>query len=128
MPLARRLALAAAALTPTLVWWLRRLPDQPVAIASPCPLRSATGVPCPTCGGTRALIALAEGHWLDAVAANPLVSAGAAATVLWAVAGVVTTAVPRWRRRLETSPADRRRLLVLALVLTVASRTWLLLS
>ena len=37
-----------------------------------CLFQSATGVPCPTCGGIRAAVALAHGDPLRAVAWNPL--------------------------------------------------------
>jgi hypothetical protein len=38
-----------------------------------CWFKRATGLPCPTCGTTRALEALASGRLLDALAVNPLV-------------------------------------------------------
>jgi Protein of unknown function (DUF2752) len=37
----------------------------------PCPLRTATGVPCPFCGLTTSVKGVCTGHWHDAVAANP---------------------------------------------------------
>ncbi|HEX7503563.1 MAG TPA: DUF2752 domain-containing protein [Acidobacteriota bacterium] len=36
-----------------------------------CPLRAVTGVPCPSCGLTRALAHLERGHWADAVRFHP---------------------------------------------------------
>ncbi len=42
----------------------------------PCFFRRLTGVPCPTCGGTRAAIALAHGDLAGALAVNPLVTLG----------------------------------------------------
>ncbi len=44
----------------------------------PCFFRRLTGVPCPTCGGTRAALALAHGDLAGALAANPLVTLGLA--------------------------------------------------
>lgn len=37
-----------------------------------CTLRSMTGVPCPFCGGTTAVVDLGQGRIVDAVAASPL--------------------------------------------------------
>src|SRR5262249_10143344 len=37
-----------------------------------CALHSLTGVPCVACGSTRAALALAHGHALEALALNPL--------------------------------------------------------
>lgn len=37
-----------------------------------CPFKIATGLPCPGCGGTRALVALMQGHFIEAVSINPL--------------------------------------------------------
>jgi hypothetical protein len=36
-----------------------------------CPLRAVTGVPCPSCGLTRALAHLERGHWAEAVRFHP---------------------------------------------------------
>ena len=49
-----------------------------------CRLRAATGVPCPTCGSTRLLEALAAGDVAGAASANPLVFAGLLVIGLWA--------------------------------------------
>lgn len=48
-----------------------------------CPLRRWTGVPCPTCGGTRAAVALAMLEPGRALALNPLVTVGLVVLPLW---------------------------------------------
>ena len=39
---------------------------------SPCPIKYITGIPCPSCGSTRSLVALAQGHFTEALLINPL--------------------------------------------------------
>lgn len=51
--------------------------------ATLCVFRNLTGVPCPTCGSTRAALAVARGHLLEALALNPLVTAAAFAALAW---------------------------------------------
>jgi hypothetical protein len=41
---------------------------------TPCVLHLVTGVPCPTCGGTRAAEHLVRGDWSAALGLNPLVT------------------------------------------------------
>lgn len=41
-----------------------------------CPLKELTSVPCPTCGTTRALFALANGDVFGALRLQPLVTTG----------------------------------------------------
>lgn len=40
-----------------------------------CPLKNFTGLPCPFCGGTRAALALLQGHLRAAFLLNPLAAA-----------------------------------------------------
>jgi len=57
-----------------------------------CPLREITGIPCPTCYGTRAMLALVAGDWWQALRLNPLVGAagiGLFAYVPWATVTVL---------------------------------------
>ena len=57
-----------------------------------CPLREITGIPCPTCYGTRAALALMAGDWREALRLNPLVSSaglGILAYVPWSLATVL---------------------------------------
>jgi hypothetical protein len=78
-------AVSAVALRPL---WLAIAP-----LLRPCVFRSLTGVPCPTCGTTRAAAALLNGDLPAAIAANPLATAagllfivGAPLVALWTVA------------------------------------------
>ncbi len=52
----------------------------------PCPFHWLTGLPCATCGGTRALLALSKFDLSAAVVWNPLV---AVAAIVFAAGGLV---------------------------------------
>ena len=67
-------AASAVSLAPLLRAWSGLLP--------PCPLHVLTGLPCPTCGATRAALRLADGHGLQALAINPLATIGLAVGVI----------------------------------------------
>jgi len=61
----------------------------------PCVFRAWTGVPCPSCGTTRAAVAFLGGHLPEAFALNPLAAAvgfafvaGAPLAVLWVFSGL----------------------------------------
>lgn len=41
-----------------------------------CPMRLTTGIPCPTCGGTRAAVGIATLRFQDAWTSNPLLAVG----------------------------------------------------
>lgn len=51
-----------------------------------CYLKALTGIPCPTCGSTRAVGCLAHGDLPGAFAMNPLATAALLALVPWALA------------------------------------------
>ncbi len=89
---ARQLALlwgvAAAAAVALRPFWLALAPLLPA-----CPMRAATGVPCPTCGTTRTAVALLSGDFPAALLANPLAAVvavgfvvGGALAVIWVCA------------------------------------------
>jgi hypothetical protein len=94
-------AASAVALKPL---WLALAPH-----LRPCIFHSMTGIPCPTCGTTRAATAFLDGNLLAALAANPLAAVGgllfvvgAPLAALWAVARwpvpVLPTPLPMWTR------------------------------
>jgi len=70
-------ALSALALRPL---WLAAAPLLPA-----CPLHHLTGIPCPTCGSTRAGLALLHADLLGALALNPLATLAGIAFVLGGV-------------------------------------------
>jgi len=87
-PLARQLALAWGAAVVAGAALLPRL-GRHVELLPACPLRAATGWPCPACGSGRAVAALAGGDWLAAFAWNPL---AILALALFAAAGLAAAA------------------------------------
>lgn len=76
------LLLGAWALSALGTYWLSQSSGQDIIL---CPLRRYTGVPCPTCGGTRAAVALATLHPMRALAFNPLVTVALVVVPLWAL-------------------------------------------
>ena len=57
---------AAAMLGLAVVW-----PRLPVHPPFACPLRTLTGIPCPLCGMTRAVVATMHGHFAESLRFNP---------------------------------------------------------
>lgn len=90
-----------------------------------CPFRQITGIPCFTCGGTRALLALTRGDVRAAFVWNPLVAISAMGALVWLVYAAVVTALraPRLRVRL----AERDRLLFRAMAWTAIASNWVFL-
>lgn len=103
---------------------LRLAPDTVLAFVH-CPLREITGIPCPTCGGTRALSHLAAGDWSAAVAANPLVILAGSGFLLTALYATAATLRPAWRRALALTPNEKRSARWLAILLIVLNWAWL---
>jgi hypothetical protein len=74
------------------------------AQAPACAFHALTGVACPTCGGTRALLALARLDVASAVAWNPLV---ALAVLVFILGGLVALARALSGRGIADSPPPR---------------------
>ena len=69
-----------------------------------CPVRRATGRPCPGCGGTRSMVRLLHGDVGGSAAAHPLGPALGLLLVAWAVGGRRTTGTVVDPRRWRLSP------------------------
>ena len=81
-------------------------PTDPALVA--CPMLRLAGVPCATCGMTRASAALAKGRVVEATRLHPLaVPLAAELAIAWAAWGA---ALAGWRRPL--SPTTRQRIVL----------------
>lgn len=115
------LAVAAFAL-----FWLRTQPDL-VLRAAHCPLKDTTGIPCPTCGGTHASVALARLDLAEAWTANPLIVLLAVGFAVWALMAAAATFVPRWRVTPVLVPREKKAARVLAATLVLLGWSYQLL-
>jgi hypothetical protein len=86
-----------------------------------CAFKQLTTLPCPTCGGTRALGRLAALDLAGAFAMNPLAVALGVVVALWAVADLVL--LPR-RRSLRLEVRRDAALAVRVAVVLLASANW----
>ena len=115
------LAIAAAGAFAVAVLHLDRLP---VLV---CMFRAVTGIPCLTCGATRAAAHLATGDLAGAFAMNPLATAGALALVPWGLADLAL--LPRGKAlAVELAPSAAWAARVLAVVAVLANWAYLVAS
>jgi hypothetical protein len=90
-----------------------------------CVFKGLTGLPCPTCGSTRALGRLAVFDLAGAAAMNPLATLAFGLVAAWAVVDLVL--LPRRRAlSLEVEPRLAWRLRIAALALFLANWVYLL--
>lgn len=90
-----------------------------------CAFKALTGLPCPTCGGTRAMAALADGRLAHAVRMNPLVTAAVLGWAAYIPYGLWFGWSGRDRPRVSLSRADWATARVVAVAAVAA--TWLFL-
>jgi len=92
-----------------------------------CVWHELTGIPCPSCGATRSVIALLAGKWTAAFLLNPLIFFGALSVALYDIyaAAVLAASAPR----LRLNPLSRRtsNIIRLTILAAVASNwVWLI--
>lgn len=99
--------------------------DRLAPLLRPCVFRSATSIPCPFCGGTRAVVAASQGRLAESFRLSPL---GLAATSAAVLAGLWCATVALSGRRLGLEAAVRiaRRLARPRLLLAGLMLLWLL--
>jgi hypothetical protein len=101
--------------------WLLRLDRIPLTL---CVFKGLTGLPCPTCGSTRALGRLVALDFAGALAMNPFTTVVAVVLAAWGVADLALLS-SRHAVGLEVSPRLGFALRVLALVLFLANWVYL---
>lgn len=112
-------ACALVAITMVALLHLDRLPF------TLCVFKAATGLPCMTCGTTRALARLARLDLAGALAMNPLATLGTLTLAPWAAADLLL--LPRGRAlSLELSPAAARMARIAAVASVLANWAWLI--
>lgn len=94
-------ALALGVLT---ICWLRVVEWPPIL----CPFHAITGLPCPTCGSTRAFFALLDGQPLEALRLNPLFGLSFVLAVPYLIYASVVAVFRLPRLRATVSPRDAR--------------------
>ena len=91
-----------------------------------CVFHSVSGLPCPACGSTRMLHALASGRVLDALAWNPLVFCLGVVFLTWVLAALVSWFRREPERYLVPNRAEARLLRLGLVVLVLLNWSWLL--
>jgi hypothetical protein len=86
--------------------------------ASLCVFRNVTGLPCPTCGSSRAALAAVQGHPVEAIVFNPFVAVAGALTIAWLAVRV------GFRRRIEINLAPRSRTLAWVVIGALFAVNW----
>ena len=102
---------------------LAPLANRAAELAPACLFRSMTGLPCPTCGSTRAVLALARLDLAGAVVLNPLAAAAAIVFVAGGLIAAIAALAGRPLREPQRYPPAAR----IALLAAVAANwVWLL--
>ena len=93
-----------------------------------CPWKILTGLPCATCGGTRALQALLAGNVTAALRLQPLITMMAVAAVVWTGYAVAGAWLGLPRVRVQASAREKIIFLALAAGLILANWWYLIMD
>lgn len=88
-----------------------------------CWLHRLTGIPCPSCGGTRAFVAMAHGHFVQGFLLNPL-AAVAFVLILVAVPYCIAVVLLRKPRLRLTAVSSRDHATLVASVAGLIAVNW----
>ena len=91
-----------------------------------CPLKTWTGVPCMTCGGTRALDALLHARAGDAFRLQPLLTLLAMGAGLWIIYALAGAGMRIPRLRVLLSSREKMLLVAVSALLLVANWIYLI--
>lgn len=99
------------------LWFAARLPTPQ------CVFHSLTGLPCPTCGATRAAYQFLHGHFAASFFFNPLVFLAFCALLLFDLyaCAILMTGAPRYRFRFSAG----EKLFLRALAIALLAGNWL---
>ena len=86
--------------------------------ATLCVFRNVTGLPCPTCGSSRAALAVVHGRPLEAIVSNPFVTVAGALAIAWLVIRVAFV------RRIELDFARGQLRLVWVVIGALLGANW----
>jgi hypothetical protein len=102
-----------------------RIP-QIITLPPSCAFKGLTGIPCPTCGSTRAVLHLSHGDILASLVFNPLTSLCFLAAVLYFLYSLVTLAPGIPRIGLAFSVEEKNALRIGAVMLVLMNWMYLI--
>jgi hypothetical protein len=91
-----------------------------------CVFRGVTGLSCPTCGSTRALLYLAGGDLAAALSLNPLIVLIVLTVIAWMVADIVQLLLPSRVPSIVLTRTEGTAIRVLAVLLFLGNWAFLL--
>jgi hypothetical protein len=99
------------------------------SVTTPCIVKEVTGLPCPSCGTTRAILSLAHGQYTESVLTNPfavVLAAGLMAFPIWIVVDLVrkNNSFFRFYNSVETVFAHHRWMALAGVAIVIANWAW----
>lgn len=90
-----------------------------------CWFHNATGIPCPSCGATRAFVQMIHGHFVEGFAYNPLGAVFFIACAAFVPYAIFAIFAKKRRLRFSLDPRDRIPAVILILLLIAANWAYL---